>query len=192
MAPNRYRNTLQIGHGGKGVPYGRATRSDGALNHGFKNLKGDLSQLDSIPELNDEPALRSLIGAINAPSSALFSIGCLADDVDETSGHRRTGYVEFAFNSKTHVVDAGSYFPAFFHFDRLLQSSAFPHAVQFNWELAPAAFLDARVEGFTCSVFINTHFSPSRASASEDWDAAASALNLLLSAIPCDHNDAIY
>lgn len=189
-----WQNTLAISRRSKGVPYGGygEARPDGSANYGFRDLKGRPDLLDEVPELRDDAALRSVVAAINAPTAGLFSVGCLSADVADEHGHRVTGYVEFALNSATHAADAANYFPAFFPFDRLLDTRGFPHPVQFCWELMGAHFFASSTDGFTAAVYINTHYLPDRELARRAWTAACGALEELLSQIPPFPADPIY
>jgi len=122
----------------------------------------------------------------------LFSVGCESGEVSEKQGFRRSGYIEFAINSKSHVQDAANYFSIFFHFDRLLANTKFSHGVQFNWQLQGATFIDCNTSGYTCTVFVNTHFCANSLMAGQSWSAALAALAQLLSAVPAYKGEAIY
>lgn len=97
----RYSNYLAIKQSGKGIPYGGQgqIRPDGDANYGFKNLKGELENLNQIPELQRDHALYELVRAINQPETGLLSVGCTSGSVHQDDGYRMSGYVEFAFNS---------------------------------------------------------------------------------------------
>ena len=119
----QYRNILVMAHKSKGIPYWGSgkPRSDGDMNYGFQDLKGQPELLDDVPELQTDAALRSLMAAISGRGIGLFSVGCLSAMIHDEHGHRMTGYVEFALNSARAAADAASYFPIFFHFDRHLE-----------------------------------------------------------------------
>jgi hypothetical protein len=188
------RSSLEISHRPKAIPYGGSgiRRSDGGANFGFKNLKGYPEFLDDVPELKRDAALRLLVSAINAPETATFSIGCLSAPVEDEHGYRVTGYVEFALNSRRAIADAANYFPAFFHFDRMLHRGAFVERVVFNWELAPAVFTDAGCEGFTAAIFVNTDYYPSRAEARACWERSLAVLQRFLSTSTIPDDDPVY
>ncbi len=194
MKATPYQNVLSINHQAKAVPYGGAgvQRKDGHANYGFRNLKQDPTLTETIPELMADSCLRSLVVAIADQCNGLFTIGCASGDVAEIEGSRRTGYVEFAINSKSGVENAANYFPLFFHFDRLLHSSKFSHPVQFSWELQPARFGAVNVAGFTCSIFVNTHFCTSIERARECWAAALRVIEQHLATVPLQHGEPIY
>lgn len=181
MPTPTYRNHMSIKQGGKGVPYGGSgvLREDGEANYGFRNLKTNPGDLDSVPELVRDPALRALVVNLNRRNSGFFTVGCMSFDVAEQSGHRRSGYVEFAANSQRLVADASNYFPLFFHFDSFISKAQRRYEVAIDWELMGAAFIDdVRCDGFTCSVFINTFHVASPEEAVKAWDEA---LGLLVS-----------
>lgn len=110
----------------------------------------------------------------------------------DENGHRRTGYVEFAFNSASLVADASSYFPLYFHFDRYLSSSESTLQVAYEWELMQAHFLDTNVGGFTCSVFLNTFYVGSSGEAQKNWAEAIALLTHYLGGIPQRATDYLY
>ena len=128
-----YLNSLIIGQNFKGIPYPSTNlREDGSKNFGFKNLKYKVANEEEIPELQDNSDLKYLINSINAPSSGLFSIGCLSSPIEEHSKFRHTGYVEFCINSRSLISDAQNYFPLFFHCNKSLHESNFSEEIQ--WE----------------------------------------------------------
>lgn len=167
----RYRNLLSIRQDGKGVPYNGfgEPRPDGEANYGFFNLKGNPAQASSVPELKRDQALLTLARVLNAASSGFFSLGSTSGVVVDANGHRWSGYMEFAINSQSLVVDAANYFPIFFHFDRFLSRVESDLQVQYQWELMGAHFGDAQCDGFTCSLFINTHYVASSELAARNW-----------------------
>jgi len=189
-----YTNFLTLSHQHKPIPYGGSgqVREDGDANYGFKYVKGNEALLLEIPELKSDSALRALVQAINASHTGLFSVGCVSGEIEDERGFRHSGYVEFSINSVSMIADARSYFSFFFHFDRLLNENAFQEAVSFNWELQPATFTEADALGFTCTVFINTHYSNSKSQAEQVWFQALEVLGQFLSSIPPEHQDYIY
>ncbi|HEV2540101.1 MAG TPA: hypothetical protein VGU03_10375 [Frateuria sp.] len=190
-----YANFLSIRQRGKGIPYGGAghPRADGDANHGFRFAKGKPEVLDWIPELKRDRALDRLVRAINAPASGLFTVGCVSGKDEGEHGVRYSGYVEFAFNSRSVVADAASYFPVFFHFCRSLHEGQFQERVQFNWELEGATFLEAdHMIGFTCSVIINTPFDPDPQAARDAWEASLEWLGSYLGSVPPHGDDVLY
>lgn len=189
-----YTNQLSLNHKHKGVPYGGLgeVREDGDANYGFKDIKGNIALLLEIPELKRDQALLSLVQAINAPSTDLFSVGCVSGPVDDENGFRYSGYVEFSINSAPAIADAKNYFLIFFHFDRLLNENAFLGKVAYNWELQPVTFIDAKASGLTCSVFVNTHYSKTKSDAEAAWSEALGILDYYLGSIPSEHKDVLF
>jgi hypothetical protein len=168
-------------------------REDGDANYGFKYVKGDDAALRAIPELARDPALLDLALAINAPQTGLFTAGCVSGAVDDERGHRHTGYIEFAINSKNAIADAKSYFPIFFHFDRFLHETKLPVPTSFNWELEGATFIESdHSSGFTCAIFINTNYSPTKEEAVSAWAESLGALAYFLRSVPPEQSDFIY
>lgn len=191
----RHSNYLSIRHRGKAIPYGGdgVPREDGHANHGFKYVKGDDTALRSIPELTDDPDLLELALAINAPQTGLFSIGCVSGQEHDDRGYRHHGYMEFAINSRSAIVDAKNYFPIFFRFDRFLIDARFSAPTSFNWDLEGATFSECDDSaGFTCSIFINTDYSQTRESATNIWSESLGALGYFLQSVPPERRDYLY
>ncbi len=189
-----YTNQLSLNHKHKGVPYSGSgdIREDGDANYGFKDIKGDNALLLEIPELKRDRGLMSLVQAINAPHTGLFSVGCVSGPVEDELGYRHSGYVEFSVNSVSAIADARNYFPLFFHFDRMLHESSFSGKVTFDWELQPVTFFDANANGFTCSIIVNTHYSKTKEESEAAWVEALAVLEYFLGGIPSEHNDLIF
>lgn len=189
-----YTNHLSLLQEVKCIPYGGSgvLRVDGDGNFGFKDLKGKPELLASVPELIRDGALLRLVEAINRNETGLFSIGCVSGPVEEGNRFRHSGYVEICINSAAAIADARAYFPFWFHFDGLLHRNAFKGKVAFDWELQPATFLEAKAVGFTCSIFVNTHYSKNRDDADATWSEALSILGAFLGSIPQEHADKLY
>lgn len=190
-----YTNYLSIRHRGKPIPYGGdgVLREDGDANYGFKYVKGDETGLRAIPELAKDPALLDLALAINSSQTGLFTVGCVSGPVEDDRGHRDSGYIEFAINSKSAIADAQSYFPIFFHFDRFLHEEMFSASCHFNWELEGGTFTECgNTSGFTCAIFINTGYSSTREEASQVWTESLAALAYFLQSVPAEQSDFIY
>lgn len=188
-----YLNSLIIGQNFKGIPYPPSNlREDGSKNFGFKNLKSKVANEEEIPELQDNSDLKYLINSINAPSSGLFSIGCLSSPVEENSKFRHTGYVEFCINSRSLISDAQNYFRLFFHFDEALHQSNFSEDIQFDWELIGASFVEKNIDGFTCRIYINTHWNDNASGAKAQWGIAAVFIANYLKLWDSNFDDSIY
>jgi hypothetical protein len=187
-------NLLSIDQRLKPIPYHGTgiIREDGDTNYGFKNLKGDLSLIESIPELAHDAPLKSLVRSINDPQTGIFSTGCVMGMVDDDRGYRYSGYIEFALNSKAAVQDAQNYFPDFFHFDGGLWDQNCQLEVKFDWVLQPAHFLDANLYGFTCAIIVNTAYAQSKEEAAECWKQSLGLLGMYLSSITTPDENLIY
>lgn len=192
--PTGYRNYLSIKHEHKTVPYcgSGEMRPDGDANYGFKNLKSHPELIDTIPELIKDPALMKLARAINAPDTGLCSIGCVSDRYEERGHLRYSGYMEIAFNSRSHIVDPSHYFSLFFDFDHVIEKSGFDVKVEYNWSLQPATFIDQKAAGYTCTIFLNTYFFESEQAATEAWEATLDSLGLHLGKIPIKNTDYLF
>ena len=134
----------------------------------------------------------TFIRAINTPQTGIFSIGSVSDSHEDKHHFRHSGYIEFSFNSVTHIADAVNYFPLFFNFERLLNDKEFVFKVEFNWVLQPATFIDKGIWGYTCTIFLNTYFSETKSEAENVWKETLDLLGKYLSSIPNDHPDYIF
>jgi hypothetical protein len=192
--PTGYRNYLSLNHALKTIPYGGIgeVREDGDANYGFKDIKGDNALLFSIPELKSDSALMTLVRAINAPQTGIFSVGCVSDSVEKDHHFRNSGYIEFSFNSASYIADASNYFPLFFEFERLLDDKEFSVKVEFNWELQPATFIEKGISGYTCTIFLNTYYSETKLAAQKAWIETLDVLSEYLGSIPSEHQDFIF
>lgn len=183
MSKAQYSNRLSIAQSGKCIPYGHSAepRADGSMNYGFLNLKAEPELALEVPELLIDSELMRLVCLVNDPESMFFTVGCTSGDVADALGYRRAGYIEFVLNSREHVAKASTYFPLFFEFDRFLATRELRWQVAYDWELMGASFLDAGIEGFTCAVFVNTHYLPTRTEAQESWAKSIEYLSSFLS-----------
>lgn len=189
-----YLNILGISHVAKTVPYEGSgiQRLDGGANYGFKNLKRHPELLDTIPEFASDPALRSLMAAIDRPATGVFSIACLSKTICNEHGCRLSGYIEFALNDRREVTDAGRYFRLFHEFDRRLEARGFLEPVSFQWEICPTRFTDVATDGYAADVRIDTDYRPSPEEAYEVWTRALAALEDLLGTVPVAAESPIY
>jgi hypothetical protein len=168
---------LVIEQGSKGIPY-PAELDDGRTNHGFQDLKGNTNAVQAIAEVQDCPALRDALVAINAPETPFFTVGCEKSPNQGEGMFWKSGYLEFAFNYAEMVSDAARYFPLFFHFNQATPLREFlaAHQIQFCWELQACRFRKAGVGGFTCAVWINTRGYSTPAECETVWDEAVDHL----------------
>jgi hypothetical protein len=177
-----YQNFLSIEHAVKPIPYPRCTRPDGAINHGFKPLKGKTPAeiIEAVPEVALDARLASLLFDINGKNSGLFSVGCVSTDFSLPSGCRVGGYVEFVINDKRLAQDEIAYFGIFRRFDAQLSPPYFTQRVQFIWKLRGANFVDSGIAGFSCLVDIYTHDHPDKEAARDCWNKSLEALGTCL------------
>lgn len=61
---------------GPAVPYGPVDHPEGGRNHGYLRLKGSLSRIQLIPEIEGWPELASFLEIINGDGSPIESVGC--------------------------------------------------------------------------------------------------------------------
>jgi hypothetical protein len=169
---DRYRNSLFIRERGKLVPYA----SDHARqDRSFRNLKGRPELVDALPGLDDDPALRALLKAVNGTSTGLFSVAAAGEALHVPRGHQHSGYLEFALNSVSAVQQIENYFPVFAMFNRYLHLHRFQRA-SFEWEIEDAAFTAVNVHGFACSVYVRADLEDSAAMARANWEQAMEIL----------------
>jgi hypothetical protein len=189
-----YLNVLAISRVPKTVPYQGTgvRRPDGGANYGFKNLKRHPELLDTIPEFASDPALRSIMAAIDRPTTGVFSIACLSKTITDPHGCRLSGYVEFALNGRREAADAANYFRLFHDFDRRLERGGFAEPVSFQWQIGPTRFEDVQADGFSVDVRIDTDYRPSAEQAYELWTRALAELERLLGSVPAVTEDPIY
>jgi hypothetical protein len=187
-------NYLSIRFDPKAVPYGAnpEAREDGSQNFGFKNVKGNAKAASAIPELASDPALKSIVVAISDPKCSFFTIGCLSSDMQEMDGHKVTGYLEFAVNSKKLSTEAQTYFKFFFEFNQFVLQQQFRENVTLNWELRPANFHEVNAHGFTASIVINTHPTSSSLQARRCWNETMGALEAFLTNWQFPTEDPLY
>ena len=187
-----YRNSLQIGSNYKGIPYGPVDRGAEGKNHGFQLLNGNPHLIDTSPELQSDPELKNLVSCINLQETGLLTIGCLSEPIQDEHGHRFTGYVEFAFNSKSRIADASNYFPVFFHFAEGLRRNGFIHQMAFDWQLEPGNFFQCGTMGYTCSIFLNSAYKSESTASDEVWSHSLFALAEYLKTVPQESEDYLY
>jgi hypothetical protein len=89
---------------GPPVPYPAVQRPDGAVNHGFVDLRENLDLIESIPEVQDSEGMKALLRVLNAPTSPFRSFGCehsqpgpLDPPVPDGPTHSMGCYVDLAF-----------------------------------------------------------------------------------------------
>lgn len=190
MSHYPWQNILYIDACGKTIPF---HPPEGQVNGvGFVNLKGAPAALQAIPEAVQDSALATALAAINQTHTGVFSVGCHYATIAEKNVHRTTGYIEFAVNERQAVTQASTYFSLFFQFQNVLLQARYPHAVQFEWAIMPAVFIDAGVQGFTCAIKINTTGYPDPQSCHAAWVSTAALLGDFLASILPGEGQRIY
>jgi hypothetical protein len=173
MNPENMKLTLVIEQRSKAIPYPSELHED-RTNHGFKDLKGDTSAIQTISEAQDCSAFRDALVALNAPETPFFTVGC--EKSLNTYGGKfwKKGYLEFSFNYAELVSDATSYFTLFFHFNRAepLRELLSRHSIRFCWELQQCRFKKVNVGGFTCCIWITTGDYSTAGECEMVWDDA--------------------
>lgn len=144
-------------------------RIDPSINYGFKNLKIKPSLIETIPELAEDLSLKSLVQSLNKGESSFFTVGCASQLIRIEGKHRREGYLAFAWNCAGCIQDAVNYFALYFHFEKSLREQNFNQPVRFKWIVQESAFLDAKLDGFSCAIHIETRSLSSPEQANQAW-----------------------
>ena len=186
-----WQNVLYIDPQGKIIPY-QLPEQDANKRVNFVDLKQPSAELASIPEARLDVALSAALGAINASHTGVFSVGCHREELHDASGHRISGYIEFSVNDRVLVCDAATYFSLFFQFQNRLVQSAFPHSVRFDWAIMPAVFSAVGVEGYSCSIKINSSICSTQKQCLQMWSNSLSMISTFLADISLDDDRAIY
>ena len=156
-------------------------RPDGHRNHGFKLLKGNPHDIESIPEAQDSPVLKKALTKLNRDQSSFFTVGCEKScNKKDDNGYWMRGYLELAFNSVELVADAKNYFVLFFKFNETIhdrERTVQPTIpVHYHFELEGAHFLNSNSDGFTLAVWITTAMAPTDEAAKNVWGEAVDQL----------------
>jgi hypothetical protein len=143
---------LKIGGNRLTVPYISENRND-SQNHGYFDLKTDLSLIDSIPEVQNWQEIAELLQSVNSPSSHFQSLGCeksFSSFVNEEYPHltiKLVSYIDIAFvDISLNSLDS--------NFDRLVnaiyessQDRNCPQFVMVDFELTPTFYKKQNVQG---------------------------------------------
>ena len=189
-----YLNLLSLSSCTKEVPYlgTGIARADGQVDHGFKNLIAYPDLIDAIPELTTDRSMKSLVYLLNTETSRFFTTGCFSGEVQEKSGYRHHGYLEFSWNCQVCVRDAINYFSLFFHFEQFLYTHKFDQKVKFQWSIKQTHFLDLNLAGFCCAIFIDTDYCQSRDITEATWKSSLKVLEIFLGSVPGQSAQKIY
>jgi hypothetical protein len=166
-----WQNILYIDPLGKTIPYQAPQAADRGAT-GFIKLKEQADAIDRIADIQGDIQLKSALVDINGQDTGVFTVGCHAEKIANDNGHQASGYLEFAVNEQSLVSEAATYFALYFQFQNRLALSQFQHAVKFEWVILPAVFTAISLQGFTCSIKINTAWCPTPADSEQAWAEA--------------------
>ncbi len=166
-----WQNILYIDPLGKTIPYQAPQVADSEAT-GFIKLKEQADAIDRIADIQGNIQLKSALAKINSQDTEVFTVGCHAEKIANDNGHQASGYLEFAVNEQSLVSEAATYFSLYFQFQNRLALSQFRHAVKFEWVILPAVFTAISLQGFTCSIKINTAWCPTQADSEQAWAEA--------------------
>jgi hypothetical protein len=92
-------------HLGPAVPYPPVQHADGAVNHGFVDLRANFHLIENIAEVRDSEGMKAVLRALNAPPSPFRSFGCehnlpapLNQPDPDGPTHSMGGYIDLAFS----------------------------------------------------------------------------------------------
>lgn len=173
MNPESMKLVLAIEQRSKAIPY-PPDEGDDYTNYGFQDLKSDTSAIQAIHEVQDCPAFRDALVAINAPETPFFTVGCEKSLNRHEEQYWKRGFLEFSFNYPEVVTNATSYFGLFFQFSQSTEVRDFlaEHSIHLCWELQQCRFKKIDESGFTCCVWITTNDHTTAAECEADWDEA--------------------
>jgi hypothetical protein len=136
-----------------------------------------LNRIPSIQEAKDSPVIQDILTVLNDELSPFFSVGCEKSYNYGGSDHWAKGYIEFAYNDRKLIADAGHYFSLFFHFNSGAAQYVNEHQIQYWWDLQPALFKAVNSAGFSCCIWITTGRFSSPQEARNEWESAVSMLS---------------
>lgn len=194
-----YRNDLTLSPDARTIPYpadcqlnARSQSVGPSTNYGFKNLKIKPSLIETIPELADDLGLKLLVQSLNKAESCFFTVGC-DSQLKQTDGkYRCEGYLAFAWNCAGCIQDAVNYFALYFHFEKSLRDKSFNQPVQFKWIVQESAFLDAKLDGFTCTIHIGTRSLSSKELANQAWQFSLNMLEAYFTKVFTESSTPLY
>jgi hypothetical protein len=138
----------------KAIPYPAASNAD-SQNFGFKPLKGKPDKIAKIQEAKGMPGIVKLLQALNAKDSPFFSVGCEKYIGDYHDGlFYVRGYVEFAFNYGPLLRDI-QYMSLFKGFTDYVAKNPLSKGWSVNWDLQPAHFTSAKIDGYSCCLWLH-------------------------------------
>jgi hypothetical protein len=177
----------------KDIPYPAETRRDGQ-NFGFKSLKGKSGKTEGIQEAKGFPGIISVLLAINDVGSPFFSIGCEKYiGPEKFGGFYARGYIEFAFNYRK-MVSFQQAADLFHDFSVFCSQKEIPEGTNYNFDLQPAYFTRAKVDGYSCCVWTKTVGHANHAEAERAYNDAVQFLGEFITRIgpPSNEPERIY
>lgn len=191
--PPLYSNNLTLSPSAKSIPYAgdRITQlseqPQGSINYGFRNLKLKPSLIRTIPELFDDRSLRAIIKNLNQPETCFFTVGCASQllthsssrnsDNGKLQGYKRQGYLEISWNCAGCIQDAINYFALYFHFQKYLRDNGFNQPVDLKWVIEEASFSEVGIDGFSCSIHLETRLMSSTEQAEQVWQLSLKTID---------------
>jgi hypothetical protein len=171
----------------KAVPYpGSGPRPDGSENHGCKIIKGRVADVDLIPEVLDNSALKNAVIALNDRATPFLTIGCekSCNKAKVGDGYWMRGFLELAFNYAPVMADAQNYFKVFFDFTHWFWDQPKAAIIEYEFQLEGAQFLEKGVQGFSLVLWINTLVLPTEEEAKKAWGWGLDTFVKFLMTIP--------
>jgi hypothetical protein len=159
----------------KSIPYSGAERG-AETDYDFKPLKGRPDEAATIPEVQDNDALKFALVKINNSSTPFFTVGCGISINSEPGGFWAKGYLEFSFNYIEIAKDSPNYFLLFEQFNNYVRTSGFNLPVDFNFQLEGAHFSEIAADGHTATVWITTAEFPAKDDAHKTWNQSIGLL----------------
>lgn len=173
------------------IPYPGVEREDSPHN-GFIPLKVRPKDIDAIPAVEDNDALKHALIKINDASSPFFTVACRKVFNSDEGSFWVKGYLEFSLNYIEIAKDSPNYFLLFEQFNRHVLESNFDIPVDFNFELHGANFADIASNGYTACVWITTAEFPTTEGAYKTWNQSVGFLADFLSGFEKPALSAIY
>jgi len=171
-----HRIYLTVEQQSKSIPYPARSGAD-FQTFAFRPMKGKPEKVDSIKEAQGHPALIEILKTLNAKESPFFSVGCEKHIEKKSAPYWVRGFVEFSYNHVELVSDASSYFPLFYHFNRISQEFLKTNLVTYWFGLNPATFTKVESPGFSCCVYITTADFQTEEEAYSSWSSGLSHLS---------------
>jgi hypothetical protein len=171
----------------KAIPYpGSGPRADGTENHGCRIIKGRTGDVDLIPEVLDNVALRNAAVTLNSKATPFLTLGCekSCNIAKVGDGFWMKGFLELAFNYAHAIANAQNYFKLFFDFNHWFWEQPKAAIVQYEFQLEGAQFLQSGAQGFSLVLWISTLVLPTEEEANNAWGWGLDTFVKFLMTIP--------